>query len=188
MNPKYLFRTAAFYGVFAALFSLIGLVLPFASPPDDPLASLSIEHVVGHIVFGMMAAFATLSFRYIIASGLFAIALDADHLVNYAGFDIVIRMGHSLSFALLIPVLMMLCCGKKDYLLGAISFAAVFSHLAFDTLLGRSSSFPIFVPFNDFMATFSGTDWIFLQLVAVMSVLVVVLAKKKAYSIKIKSD
>lgn len=180
---KYLFKTAALYGTFAALFSLIGLILPYAEPPDNPLSSLSLEHVAGHIIFGMMAGFATLKFRYIIVSGLFAIILDADHLVNFAGLDMVSRMGHSIPFAIIIPILIMATCGKKDYLLGVVSFSAVFSHMAFDTLLG-TGDFPIFVPFNNYITAFSGTDWILLQLVAVIPVIIITITKRSQIQLR----
>ena len=87
----YLFKTTTFYGVLAASFSTIGLFLPFAELPDNPLSIVSIEHVAGHIIFGMIAGLVTLKLRYIMASfsGLFAIILDFDHLINFAGLDMV---------------------------------------------------------------------------------------------------
>jgi len=165
-----LFKTTLVYGVFAACFSIIGLLLPTAVLPNDPLESATIEHVVGHIIWGMMAAFATLSLRYIFVGGLFAIILDADHLVGFLSIESVSRMGHSIPFALLVPIGMMLIFGKRDFILGAISFAAVFSHLSFDTLLDFGS-FPLHVPFSNLVITFQGTDWIILQLIAVGAVI-----------------
>ena len=163
--PQYWFKTSLTYGLLAAGFSLIGLLLPYGISPKDPLESASVEHVVGHIVFGMMAAFASLSFRYIMLGGMFAIILDSDHLVNFLNLEMISRMGHSIPFAILAPIVLMLIFGKKDYLLGAIAFAAVFSHISFDTLLG-TGTFPILIPFSSHITDFQASDWIIFQLIA----------------------
>jgi len=170
---SHLLKTTFVYALLAASFSLIGLILPWTLTPGDPFESATVEHIVGHIVWGMVAAFATLSFRYVFAGGLFALILDADHLVNFLNVDIVARMGHSISFALFAPIVMMLIFGRRDFLLGSISFAAVFSHMSFDTLL-VAGHFPIFTPFSDLVTTFEGMDWIILQLIGIS---VVILAK-----------
>jgi len=167
----YLFKTTFLYALLAIGFSLIGLILPWTLPPDSPLGSATVEHIVGHIVWGMMAAFAALSFRYIFAGGLFALILDADHLINFLNVDVVVRISHSIPFALLAPIGMMLIFGRRDFLLGSISFAAVFSHMSYDTLLD-AGKFPILMPFSDYITSFEGTDWIILQLIA-LSVVVV---------------
>ena len=166
------------YGLFAACFSLLGLFLPTAILPNYPLESATIEHVVGHIVWGMMIAFVALSLRYIVAGGLFAIILDADHLVGFLTIESVSRMSHSIPFALLIPIVMMLIFGRRDFILGSISFAAVFSHLSFDTLFD-SGDFPILIPFSSLVLTFQGTDWIILQLIAVSVVICTKLITEK---------
>ncbi len=181
---SYLLKTTFVFALVAAGFSLIGLILPWASPPGDPFASATVEHIVGHIVWGMVAAFATLSFRYVFVGGLFALVLDADHLLNFFNIDMVIRMGHSIPFALLALIGMMLIFGRRDLLLGSISFAAVFSHMSLDTFLD-AGEFPILTPFSDHISVFEGTDWIILQLVAISVVVVakLIVDKKKRLSI-----
>ena len=57
---------------------------------------------LGHIVFGMIVALPTLAYRYIVASGGFAILLDADHLIQFFGIENIARMGHSFVFAILV--------------------------------------------------------------------------------------
>jgi len=179
-----LIKSTLVYGFLAVGFSLIGLILPAASPPTDPFVSATVKHIVGHIVWGMVAAFAALSFRHIFAGGLFALVLDADHLLNFFNIDMISRMTHSIPFALLAPVCMMLIFGRRDLLLGSISFAAVFSHLSFDTFLD-AGNFPILTPFSDHISAFEGTDWIILQLVAISVVVVakLIVDKKKRLSI-----
>jgi hypothetical protein len=60
--------------------------------------------------------------------------------------------------------------GKKDYLLGAISFSAVLAHVSFDILLGGTTSFPLFIPVINKMITFQGHDWIIFLLTAIVIV------------------
>ncbi len=176
-------KTTLVYGFLAVGFALIGFILPGASPPNDPLATSTVEHIVGHIVWGMVAAFAALSFRHIFAGGLFALVLDADHLLNFFNIDMVSRMTHSISFALLAPIGMLLIFGRRDLLLGSICFAAVFSHLSLDTFLD-TGDFPILAPFSDHITAFGGTDWIILQLVAISVVVVAKLIMDKKISSK----
>jgi len=184
-SVPFVIKTTLMYGFLAAGFSLISLILPWALPPGDPFESATVEHILGHIVWGMAAAFATLSFRHIFAGGLFAIALDVDHLVSFLNIDIVVRVAHSISFALLAPICMMIIFGRRDFLLGAISFAAVFSHMSFDTFLD-AGDFPIFAPFSEYITAFEGTDWIILQLIAVSAVIVAKLIMDKKNRIKKK--
>jgi len=65
---------------------------------------------------------------------------------------------------------MMMIFGKRDYLLGAISFAAVLSHISYDILLGGASEFPFFTPFISEVNTFQGLDWILMEIGAVILV------------------
>ena len=91
-------------------FSLIGISLDYfldnVAKDDkigvDILKSASLEHVLGHIGFGMIVALPTLAYRYIIASGGFAILLDADHLIQFFGIENIARLGHGFIFAILV--------------------------------------------------------------------------------------
>jgi hypothetical protein len=77
------------------------------------------------------------------------------------------RMAHSLPFILIAVAVMILLFGKKDLRLIAVSIAAVFCHMSFDTILGGSTQFPVFAPFTSQFFTFSGVDWIIFQVIAV---------------------
>jgi len=184
-SAPFVIKTTLMFGFLAAGFSLMGLILATESPPDDPFAGATAKHIVTHIVWGAVAAFAALSFRYIVAGGLFAIALDADHFVNFLNIDMVGRMAHSIPFALLAPFCMMIIIGRRDFLLGAISFAAVFSHMSLDTFIDIGV-FPIFSPFSEYLTAFDGTDWIILQLIAISAVIIAKLIMDKKNRIKKK--
>jgi hypothetical protein len=170
------------YGLLSLSFSLIGISLDYFLDDiekDDKiglqiLKSASLEHVLGHIVFGMVVALPTLAYRYIIASGGFAILLDADHLIQFFGIENISRMGHSFVFAILVIFIMMIIFGKKDYFLGVISFAAILSHISFDILIGNGSSFPLFAPITTTFFTFQQSDW----LIVLISGIVIVLSIK----------
>ena len=93
---------------------------------------------------------AFLSLRYIILAGLFPIILDADHFLQFLDIEMTMRMAHSLPFALIAIVVMMLLFGKKDLRLIAVSAAAVFCHISFDIILNGSTEFPFLAPFLSF--------------------------------------
>jgi len=168
-NLVYWLKTTTQYGILVVGFSIIGIFLETATLPENPLNSATYDHILGHIIWGMIIAVPTLSLKYIVASGLFAIVLDADHLINFFGIEIVSRLGHSIPFAIIASVVMLMIFGRKDYLLGAISFAAVLSHMSFDTLLG-SGDFPIFAPFDSSIIIFQGWDWIYLLISGIIIV------------------
>jgi len=171
-NFAFIIKTSVLYGVLAAAFSLIGLFLPGASFVGDPLevSNITVEHVAGHVVWGMMVGLVTLSLRYCLIGGIFSIILDSDHLIQFLGIEVVPRMAHSVSFGMIAILVMMMVFGKRDYLLGAISFAAVLSHISYDILLVGVTKSPFFIPFTSEVTTFQGPDWILMEIGAVLLV------------------
>jgi len=171
-NFAFIIKTSTLYGILAGAFSLIGLFLPSAFFVGNPLevSGITVEHVTGHVVLGLMIGIVTFKLRYFLIGGIFAIILDSDHLIQFLGMEVVPRMAHSVSFGLIAILVMMLIFGKKDYLLGAISFAAVLSHISFDILLGGEDKFPFFTPFTNEVTIFQGSDWILMEIGAVILV------------------
>jgi len=88
-------------------------------------------------------------------------------------------MAHSVSFGLIAILVMMIIFGKRDYLLGAISFAAVLSHISFDILLNGGSEFPFFTPFTSELTIFQEYDWILMQIAAIILVGISVLISRR---------
>jgi len=88
-------------------------------------------------------------------------------------------MAHSVSFGLIAILVMMMVFGKRDYLLGAISFAAVLSHISFDILLGGKTEFTLFTPFITEVTIFQGLDWIWMEIGAVILVGISVLISRR---------
>jgi len=180
-NFAFIIKTSTLYGVLAAAFSLIGLFLPWASFVGDPfeVSDITVEHVIGHVVWGMMVGLVTFSLRYFLIGGIFSIILDSDHLIQFLGIEVVPRMAHSVSFGIIAILVMMMIFGKRDYLLGAISFAAVLSHISYDILLRGTGEFPFFIPFTSEVTTFQGPDWILMEIGAVILVGISVFISRK---------
>ena len=180
----FIIKRSIAYGCIAFLFSMLGLILPDRFIVGNPLevSGISFEHVFGHIVWGLAIGIASFSFRYAILSGFFPIILDFDHWIQFLGIEMIPRMAHSITFGILAMVIMTFIFGRKDLRLGAISIAAVLSHISFDIFLGGTSTFPVLVPFilNNF--TFSGIDWIIFEFIAAALIFVtsiIVLRKQK---------
>ena len=179
----FIVKAALVYGCIAFAFSMLGTVLPDAYVVENPLeaSTTTPEHVIGHIIWGLIPGLAFLSLRYIILAGLFPIILDADHLLQLLEIEMVPRMAHSLPFILIAIVVMMLLFGKKDIRLIAVSAAAVFSHMSFDIILGGSTVFPVLAPFSGEFFWFSGIDWIIFEAIAAAIILTASVIVKKKY-------
>ena len=173
-NVFFIVKTCSVYGAIAFSFSMLGLILPDAFVVGNPLqvSGVSFEHIFGHILWGLAIGIASFSFRYAIIAGLFPIILDFDHWLQFLGIEMIPRMAHSITFGIIAVVIMMLIFDRKDLRLGAIAIAAVFSHMSFDIFLGGSTKFPLFVPWNSQVVTFSGTDWIIFEFVAISIIFV----------------
>tara|TARA_B100001013_G_scaffold302763_1_gene204716 strand:+ start:81 stop:698 length:618 start_codon:yes stop_codon:yes gene_type:complete len=175
---KFFIKASIIFTILSFSFSLTGLF--FQDDPNsmilgNPLivSNPSLEHILGHVFFGMIAGMLTLRLNYVFITGAFAILLDADHLLQFLNLEMILRMSHSIPFAIIAALIIFAIFGKKDYRLAAISFAAVLSHIAFDTWLsgqifpGSTSSFPLFAPFSVETILFQGLDWLYLEILAV---------------------
>ena len=167
-NIFFILKTSVVYGGIAFGFSILGLILPDRFIVGNPLevSGISFEHIFGHIVWGLAIGIASFSFRYAILSGLFPIILDFDHWIQFLGIEMIPRMAHSVTFGIIIVIVMMVLFGKKDLRLIAISIAAIFSHMSFDIFLGGTTKFPFLIPFSTKNLTFSGTDWILFEFIS----------------------
>ena len=175
---KFFVKACIIFSVLSFGFSLTGLLF---SDSDNffyhvsPLivSNPSFEHVFGHLMFGMIAGAISLSLRYVFLSGAFALLVDADHLLQFFNIEMISRMSHSIPFAIIIAVVMLYVFGKKDYRLAAISFFAIITHIAFDTLLvgqiypGSTGGFPLFAPITLEFFQLQGLDWLYLEVLAV---------------------
>jgi len=187
-QSKFFIKSCIIFSLLSFGFSLTGFLFPDESYIiGNPLvvSNPSLEHIFGHILFGMIAGAISLSLRYVFLTGAFAILLDADHLLQFFNIEMISRMVHSLPFAIIIAVTMLLIFGKKDYRLAAVSFAAIISHIAFDIWLAQqifpdsASGFPLFSPFTVEIIQFQGLDWLYLEIVAVAIVGIIAILNHK---------
>ena len=185
---KFFIKSCVIFSVLSFSFSLTGFLFPDDSYIiGSPLivSSLTLEHIFGHLAFGIIAGAISLSLRYVFLSGALALLVDADHLLQFLDVEMISRMVHSLPFAIIIAVIMLYVFGKKDYRLAAISFSAIISHIAFDVWLGgqifpnSTSEFPLFSPFTIETIKFQGFDWLYLEILAIVIVGAIVMLNRR---------
>ena len=176
-------------------FSIIGGLFPASEHTfviGSPLvvSGISIEHIIGHIFWGAVIGLGTLSIRYIILGGSFAILLDADHLLQFLDIELVSRMSHSIPFAIISAVAFFIILRGKDLRIAAVAFGAILSHIAFDVFLAdivfdTSTTFPLFSPFMLDRIEFAGLDWLWIEIIGVSIVAITsYLFKKKEIKLK----
>ncbi|MHB8601459.1 MAG: metal-dependent hydrolase [Nitrosotalea sp.] len=153
----------------SAGFSLVGTILPDKIIIVNPIehGSLSIKEIGGHFIWGTIAALVTLRVRYILLGGLLAVLIDFDHLIGLLHTEGIPRMGHSITFAIIATVILMLVFSKKDYRLGTIVGTSMLTHISYDIFDG-SYGFPILTPFMDKIIQFPRIDWMVFEIVAIV--------------------
>ena len=187
---KFILQNSIIFAGISFGFSIIGGLFPSSEHTfviGNPLvvSGITVEHVVGHIFWGAIIGLGTLSIRYIILGGSFAILLDADHLLQFLDIELVSRMSHSVVFAVIVAIVFFIVLRGKDLRIAAVAFGAVLSHIAFDIFLAdvgfnASTTFPLFSPFILDRIEFSGLDWLGVEIIGVAIVAVVsYLAKRK---------
>ncbi len=179
---KFILKNSIIFATVSFVFSIIGGLFPssehtFVIGNPFVVSGITVEHVVGHIFWGAVIGLGTLSIRYIILGGSFAILLDADHLLQFLDIELVARMSHSIPFAAIASIIFFIILRGKDLRVCAVAFAAVLSHIAFDIFLAdvgfnSSTTFPLFSPFILDRIEFAGLDWLGVEIVGVMIVAV----------------
>ncbi len=181
--------TLVIFTLISFSFSTIGL--GFEEHPQSRIignpfevSAISVQHVLGHIFWGMIAGLLSLRLNYVFLCGGFAILLDADHLLQFLDIEMISRMSHSIPFAIIVGFIMLALSKFRDYRLAVVSFSAIISHLAFDIWLAQqsgwnSTQFPLFSPFSADMIALSGYDWLFLEIFAFSVVGIVAFINRK---------
>ena len=180
---KFILKNSIIFALVSLGFSMIGALFPeseFTFVIGNPLvvSSVTYEHVLGHIFWGAVIGLGTLSIRYIILGGSFAIFLDADHLLQFLDIELVSRMSHSIPFAVIVSIVFFVILRGKDIRICAVAFGAVLSHIAFDIFLAdvafnSDTAFPLYSPFTFETVSFQGLDWVGMQIIGVTLVAVV---------------
>ena len=185
---KFVIKSCAIFSILSLGFSLTGFLFPDdSSIIGDPfiVSNPSLEHILGHVFFGMIAGVLSLRLKYVFLIGAFALLLDAAHLLQFFNVEMISRMVHSVPFAIIIAVIMLYVFGKKDYRLAAVAFSAIISHIAFDVWFvgqiypGSTSGFPLFSPFTVEIIRFQGLDWLYLEILAITIVGIISILHRK---------
>ena len=186
-HVKFILKNSIIFASLSFTFSIIGTMFPespntwiVGNPLEDVIGSgIGIQHIIGHILWGSIIGLGTLSIRYIILGGGFALLLDADHLLQFLDIEMVVRMSHSIPFAIIGVIVFYFISRGKELKTCAVAFAAVLSHIAFDIFLsdiafnGDYSAFPLLSPFLLDGFTFKGYDWFIFEVIGVLIVAIV---------------
>ena len=174
---KFVLKNSIIFATVSFAFSMIGAFFPeseFTIVIGNPLvvSNVTYEHVLGHVFWGAIIGLGTLSIRYIILGGSFAIFLDSDHLLQFLDIELVSRMSHSIPFAVIVSIVFFVITRGKDIRVCVVAFGAVLSHIAFDIFLAdvafnSDTKFPLFSPFTFETVSFQGLDWLVIQIVGV---------------------
>ena len=193
---KFILKNSIIFAIVSFAFSMIGAFFPeseFTFVIGNPLvvSSVTYEHVLGHIFWGAVIGLGTLSIRYIILGGSFAIFLDSDHLLQFLDIELVSRMSHSIPFAVIVSIVFFVILRGKDIRICAVAFGAVLSHIAFDVfladvLLNSATKFPLFSPFTFETVSLQGLDWLGIQIIGV-SIVAITSYFFKRKEIKVKN-
>ena len=156
------------YCSLAAGFSMVSTIFPDKMVLTNPIehGSLSLKEIIGHFAWGAVAAIVTLRVRYILLGGFLAVLIDSDHLIGLLHVNGIPRMGHSITFAIVAVIVLMLVFRRNDYLLGAIAGTSILTHISYD-IFSTEYGFPIFAPFVNKIIPFPRADWILFEIVAI---------------------
>ncbi|HET7337189.1 MAG TPA: metal-dependent hydrolase [Candidatus Nitrosotalea sp.] len=170
------------YCSLSAGFSLVSVILPDKITMVNPIeyGSLNIKEIGGHFIWGAVAAAVTLRVRYILLGGLLAVLIDSDHLVGLLHIEGIPRMSHSITFAIIATVVLMLVFSRRDYRLGTIVGTSVLTHISYDIFDGPYG-FPILTPFINTIIQMPRIDWMWFEIAAIVIIGVssFVIAKKE---------
>ena len=173
------------YCSLSAGFSLVSTILSdktiLSNPLEHAVFSISLKEIIGHFIFGAVAGIVTLRLKYILLGGLLAVLIDSDHLVGLLHMEGISKMSHSITFAILSMIVLMLVFHKKDYRLGAIAATTVLAHISYDIFDG-GYKFPFLTPFFNKPIQFSSIDWIFFEIIAIVivGIVSVILTRKES--------
>lgn len=164
----FVIAVSAVYCSLAAGFSLVSTVLPDKTILTNPIehGGLNLKEITGHFAWGVVAAIVTLRVRYILLGGFLAVLIDSDHLIGLLHVEGISRMGHSITFAIIAVIVLMVLFRRNDYRLGAIVGTSILTHISYD-IFSTESGFPIFTPFVNKIIEFPREEWILFEIVAI---------------------
>ncbi|HEU5487482.1 MAG TPA: metal-dependent hydrolase, partial [Candidatus Nitrosotalea sp.] len=109
------------------------------------------------------------------------VLIDSDHLVGLLHIEGIPRMSHSITFAIIATVVLMLVFSRRDYRLGTIVGTSILTHISYDIFDGPYG-FPILTPFVNTIIQLPRIDWMWFEIAAIVIIGVsrFIIAKKEA--------
>lgn len=152
---RWLVLLGSIYGLTAVVWSLAGFFSPVTplGLHEYSLSAFVIE-VGGHMVWGFVAALATLDPALILLVVGESVLIDSDHILSIAGLPVEPRLAHSFTFALFVAFALAYVGRRGATLDRGIFWAtlgAIAGHFSYDIFAGYGL-FPMFAPFyNSFI-------------------------------------
>ena len=167
---KELLKRAAAFSSLSLFYSVLALIGPREThPPFSIGTTFGIEEFTAHFLFGVIAAIPAMDWRLAAYCGIFAVAIDLDHLPVTLGLQVVGRPAHSFTIMAVAGILMGLAFrsrGRFDRLLMLTTFAAVLSHISYDLYEASRLDFPLLLPLYSEQFTLGREAWLPFQLAA----------------------
>lgn len=176
---------AIFYAALSFAYSFIGFIHPEPSPAFEFGTSRLLIEILGHFVFGFVAAIPLLDFELSALTGALAVLIDSDHILSTLNLPVSGRPDHSILYAL-VSLIALVYIGTRLGLdlstitkLAFIAPITVLSHVSYDVFAGTGASFPLFVPFDFGGITLPDYSWLILEGAAtILSIVAYYVARK----------
>lgn len=172
-NLRILFAFGIVYVALSFGLSFMGFLAP--EPPVALREHISTDLLVelgGHFLFGAVAAIPFLDVDLIFLSGVFAMLIDSDHVLDALGFYVSGRPDHSFFYAVLSGLVLYYLArrlnlgGERQVKFAFLGAVVVFAHISYDIfasyvlIIGKGYYFPLFDPFNFATVSLSFDYWI----------------------------
>ena len=182
-DSYFIIKASLFFAMVSMIFSFSGVLLADKTHLINPLThgTFDIKEIPGHFLWGFAAASATWRLKYALLGGAFAVLIDFDHAISILQIQGISHMSHSIAFAIISLVVMMLTFGKKDYVLGAVALSSVLTHISYDLFI-TNDKFPLFTPVYNKPVYFVSGYSIFFEIGAIIIIGIVTLFVRKNYS------
>ncbi len=179
-DSYFIIKASLFYAVISLIFSFSSVLLADKAHLLNPIThgTFDIKEIPGHFLWGFAAAAVTWRLKYALLGGAFAVLIDFDHVISVLQIQGISHMSHSIAFAGISLVVMMLTFGKKDYVLGAVALSSVLSHISYD-LFVSNDKFPLFAPVYNKSIYFVSGYSIFFEIAAILIIGVIALLVRK---------
>ena len=71
----------------------------------EPFRAFTVQEIGGHFLFGFIISIPSKNLKIMLMTGLMALTIDSDHLLNLAGFHVQGRIDHSITFVIISSII-----------------------------------------------------------------------------------